>query len=73
MLLFLLICIVRNFARQTGDFRGLSIVDLKVLALAYQLDKEYNGGDDHLRKEPAKPVRTKHFTHTHTHTHKGQH
>ena len=48
--------LVRSFSRKTGDFRSLSIVDIKVLALAYQLEKEYNNGTQHLRTEPAKAV-----------------
>ena len=40
--------IVIDFARKTGDFRSLSVVDLKVLALTYQMEKELNGAA-HLR------------------------
>jgi len=43
---------VVDFSKKTGDFRALSVVDLKVMALAWQLEKEYRGGVDHLRTEP---------------------
>ena len=43
---------IMQFARKTGDLRGLSVPDTKVLALAYMLEKEECGGVDHLRKEP---------------------
>ena len=44
---------VRAFAEKTGDLRGLSLVDLRVLALAYMMEKEING-IKHLRTEPKK-------------------
>ncbi|EAT42877.1 AAEL005628-PB [Aedes aegypti] len=47
---------VTNFAKKTGDFASLSLVDLKVLALTYQLEKEHVG-TEHLREEP-KPAKT---------------
>jgi RNA-binding protein NOB1 len=43
--------VVSDFAKKTGDFATLSLTDLTVLALAYQLEKE-KCGTDHLRKEP---------------------
>lgn len=43
--------VVVDFARKTGDFASLSAVDLKVVALTYELEKEHVG-TDHLRKEP---------------------
>ncbi|XP_059617370.1 RNA-binding protein NOB1, partial [Phlebotomus argentipes] len=42
---------VREFAKKTGDYASLSAVDLKVVALTYQLEKEYVG-TEHLRQEP---------------------
>ena len=42
---------VAAFARKTGDFASLSRPDLKVIALAYHLEKEQNGVE-HLRTEP---------------------
>lgn len=42
---------VCEFAKKTGDFASLSAVDLKVVALTYELEKEHVG-TDHLRKEP---------------------
>ena len=47
--------VVSEFAKKTGDFQSLSLVDLKVLALTYQLHKEKCGTDD-LRSEPTKQV-----------------
>lgn len=47
---------VTAFAKKTGDFASLSMVDLKVLALTYQLEKEHVG-TEHLREEP-KPAKT---------------
>lgn len=42
---------VCEFAKKTGDFTSLSAVDLKVIALTYELEKE-NVGTEHLRQEP---------------------
>lgn len=42
---------VCEFAKKTGDFASLSAVDLKVVALTYELEKEHVG-TDHLRPEP---------------------
>ncbi|XP_074646707.1 RNA-binding protein NOB1-like [Tubulanus polymorphus] len=44
---------VSDFARKTGDYRSLSSVDIKVIALAYLLEKE-NAGTEHIRTEPVK-------------------
>ena len=46
---------VKSFARQTGDYGFLSVTDLKVLALTYDLEKQYNGVE-HLKKEPTRKV-----------------
>ena len=43
---------VRNFAKKTGDAAVLSGVDLEVLALAYDLECERNGGNWRLRDGP---------------------
>ena len=43
---------VSQFARKTGDLASLSPVDVQVLALAYDLEVEAAGSDDHLRREP---------------------
>lgn len=43
---------VTDFARKTGDLAVLSRTDLQVLALAYELECERNGGDWRLRKVP---------------------
>jgi len=44
--------IVRDFARLTGDLTVLSSTDIDVLALAYDLECERNGGDWRLRRVP---------------------
>ncbi|CAM9372737.1 unnamed protein product [Chrysoparadoxa australica] len=44
---------VTLFAKQTGDLRALSVVDLGVIALAYQLEKEETGGK-YLREQGPK-------------------
>ncbi|KAJ7383982.1 Nin1 binding protein [Desmophyllum pertusum] len=46
---------VSEFAKLTGDFRSLSAVDLRVLALTYQLEKEHCG-TDHIKTRPTKQV-----------------
>ncbi len=43
---------VREFARKTGDAAVLSNTDIEVLALAYDLECERNGGDWRLRRVP---------------------
>lgn len=43
---------VKDFARRTGDLPVLSMTDLEVLALAYDLECERNGGDWRLRNAP---------------------
>ena len=48
---------VSEFAKLTGDFRSLSAVDLRVLALTYQLEKEHCG-IGHIKTRPTKQVRT---------------
>jgi hypothetical protein len=42
---------VTEFSKKTGDYPSLSATDIKVMALAYQLEKE-RVGTDHLKKEP---------------------
>jgi RNA-binding protein NOB1 len=43
---------VSEFARKTGDKSVLSGVDLEILALAYEIECERNGGDWRLRNVP---------------------
>ena len=43
---------VSDFARRTGDLAVLSRTDVEILALAYELEAERNGGDWRLRKVP---------------------
>jgi hypothetical protein len=45
---------VTRFSKLTGDFTRLSKTDLKVMALTYQLEKQFNGVD-HLNLNP-RPV-----------------
>ncbi|XP_022181778.1 RNA-binding protein NOB1 [Myzus persicae] len=42
---------VVDFSKKTGDYPNLSVTDIKVIALAYQIHKE-NYGTDNLRTEP---------------------
>ncbi|GBM16205.1 RNA-binding protein NOB1 [Araneus ventricosus] len=42
---------VVEYSKKTGDYANLSVVDLQILALTYQLVKE-NIGTDHLNKDP---------------------
>ena len=42
----------KDFARRTGDLSVLSRPDLRLIALAYELECERNGGDWRLRKVP---------------------
>ncbi|KAK9468465.1 Nin one binding Zn-ribbon like-domain-containing protein [Lipomyces arxii] len=44
--------IVSEFAKKTGDYGVLSVTDLQILALTYELECEKNGGDWRLRKAP---------------------
>lgn len=44
--------VISEFARKTGDRSVLSRVDIEVLALAYELECERNGGDWRLRSVP---------------------
>ncbi|WBW72402.1 ribosome biogenesis protein Nob1 [Schizosaccharomyces osmophilus] len=43
---------VSDFAKKTGDFASLSITDIHILALTYELEFEFNGGDWRLRQYP---------------------
>jgi RNA-binding protein NOB1 len=43
---------VTDFSRLTGDYAVLSANDLHIIALAYELECEQNGGDWRLRKYP---------------------
>ncbi|CAI9724281.1 RNA-binding protein NOB1 [Octopus vulgaris] len=44
---------VTEFSKKTGDYRSLSAVDLRLIALTYQLEKEQNG-DAHIKTEPTR-------------------
>lgn len=43
---------VMDFARRTGDLAVLSKPDIQIIALAYEIECERNGGDWRLRKTP---------------------
>ncbi|XP_061163583.1 RNA-binding protein NOB1-like [Saccostrea echinata] len=43
--------IVTEFSKKTGDYKSLSSVDIHVIALTYQLEKE-NVGSDHIKTVP---------------------
>lgn len=45
--------IVTEFSKKTGDYKSLSAVDIQVLALTYQLEKEFCNSD-HINIDPAK-------------------
>ncbi|KAK7114004.1 RNA-binding protein NOB1-like [Littorina saxatilis] len=42
---------VSDFAKKTGDYRNLSLVDISVLALTYMLEKQHEG-TTHIRTAP---------------------
>jgi len=46
------VTVVRDFARKSGDLAVLSRPDVAILALAYELECERNGGDWRLRRAP---------------------
>lgn len=46
------VSVISEFARKTGDRAVLSKTDLEVLALAYEVECERNGGDWRLRSTP---------------------
>lgn len=43
--------LVTDFSKKTGDYRSLSAIDIKLMALVYQLEKELKG-TDHIKTEP---------------------
>lgn len=43
---------VTEFSKKTGDYTSLSATDIKVMALAYQMEKEKLGTTEHLKSEP---------------------
>ena len=46
---------MREFSKKTGDYPSLSAVDIQVMALVYQLEKEHVG-TDHIRTAPERKV-----------------
>lgn len=57
MILLLITFTVSKFSKKTGDFSSLSAVDIRVMALTYQLYIEH-GGKDSLSTEPNKAAVT---------------
>ncbi|KAM4722056.1 RNA-binding protein NOB1 [Rhinophrynus dorsalis] len=47
--------LLTEFSKKTGDYASLSATDIKVLALAYQLEAEHVG-QEHIRTEPPQNV-----------------
>src|SRR5579871_5422118 len=47
--------VITEFARKTGDLSVLSRTDIQILALAFELEFERNGGDWRLRSTPGQP------------------
>lgn len=47
---------VNEFSKKTGDYASLSLADIKLLALTYELEVEVQGGNSHLNSEPRKIV-----------------
>lgn len=43
--------VITDFAKKTGDFAALSVTDIKVLALTYELEKRFVGVE-HLKSDP---------------------
>eukprot|EP00794_Sanderia_malayensis_P018759 gene18759-20650_t len=46
---------VSDFAKKTGDFSSLSAVDIRVMALTYQLEKEFCNSE-HIKTQPVHSV-----------------
>jgi len=46
---------VVDFAKKTGDYHVLSLTDIKVIALTYEIEVAEKG-DGHLRKKPERPT-----------------
>jgi RNA-binding protein NOB1 len=52
----MIIDLVINFSKKTGDYAVLSATDLKVLALTWTLEKEACGNTEHMRKDPVRLI-----------------
>jgi len=52
---------VSEFAKKTGDFASLSLTDLNVLAVTWDLEVELRGGSDHLKAEPTLQRTTQYY------------
>ena len=47
---------MNEFSKKTGDYASLSLADIKVLALTYELEVEVQGSSSHLNTEPRRIV-----------------
>ena len=54
-MMFFNLFLVTEFSKKTGDYKSLSAVDIRVLALSYQLEKEF-GSPKNIKLEPKKEV-----------------
>jgi RNA-binding protein NOB1 len=45
-----------EFSKKTGDYSSLSAVDIRILALLYDLEKEGCNTMSHIRKDPKRPL-----------------
>merc|ERR1719365_166545 len=52
---------VSEFAKKTGDFASLSLTDLNVLAVTWDLEVELRGGSDHLKAVPTVQRTTQYY------------
>ncbi|CAN6661792.1 20S-pre-rRNA D-site endonuclease Nob1p [Trichomonascus vanleenenianus] len=48
--------VVSEFSKKTGDYPVLSSTDMQILALAYEVECELNGGDWRLKRVPGQKV-----------------
>jgi len=54
---------VTHFSKLTGDYQRLSVVDLKVMALTYQMEKQFHG-TAHLQSAPRPAMAPQNNTHS---------
>lgn len=47
---------MNEFSKKTGDYASLSLADIKLLALTYELEVEVQGSASHLNTEPCRVV-----------------
>lgn len=49
------LCLVSEFAKKTGDYPSLSAVDIRLMALTYELERQHVGAD-HIKSQPDNQV-----------------